>query len=144
MSVQALWIEDEPQSVRFESLVAEERGWHVEFAATVEEALVMSRDRCFNVIIADLILPRDAFEYRRGIVDPEAGIHMLEQIRGGRPGAATPSNVKILVVSAVISPELRCRVTSLLDTEEDYLEKHLYDRENCLRAVFDRAETQIV
>ena len=129
MTIKVLWVEDEPASLRYEQIVAEQAGWQITSADTVSKALELIKDTVFDLIVADIILPHDDFEKQRGFVDPEAGIQMLESIRDSARTSGTPPNVPMLVITAGMSPEQKTKVVKKLSSSRYYLNKPLDELE---------------
>jgi CheY-like chemotaxis protein len=134
MTIQVLWVEDEPASLRYERIVAEQAGWQIASADTVSKALELIRDTIFDLVVADIILPHDDFEKRRGFVDPDAGIQLLESIRDPARTSGTPSNVPVLVVTAGTSTEQRAKIVEKLSSSRYYLNKPV-DEETYVKIV---------
>ena len=121
MKPKALWVDDEPAAVSYERIVVEGLGLEVSLALTADEALDMSRDTCFRFVLLDLILPKDEYGRARGIVDAEAGLSVLTNLRDPKRNAATDHNVRVLVVTAVVSAEFQTRALLSLKDPRDYL-----------------------
>jgi CheY-like chemotaxis protein len=129
MTIQVLWVEDEPSSLRYERKVAEQAGWQITSANTVSKALDLIRDNTFDLVVADIILPRNDLERQQGFVDPDAGIQMLEAIRDSNRTSGTPRSVPILVVTAVVSIEQKAKIVKKLLAPRYYLSKPVNDNE---------------
>jgi CheY-like chemotaxis protein len=118
-----LWLEDEPDSVRCEVMVARAHGWNVTCAETVAQALELVRDETFDLVVADLIVPPADYEKKRGFVDAYAGIHFIELVRDQTRSGRTPPDVPILIMTAVVTEELKGRVLGKLESSRFYLNK---------------------
>ena len=105
MKPKALWVDDEPAAVSYERILAEGLGLDLSLALTAKDALDMSQDTCFRLVVLDLILPKDEYERTRGIVQAEAGLSVLTSLRDTKRNAATHHDVRVLVVTAVVSAE---------------------------------------
>lgn len=125
MSIKVLWVEDEPNSMTYEVMLAEQRGWHITSAETASRALDLVRDRSFDLVVVDLILPQNNYEKERGHFDPYAGIHLIESVRQRTTSGHTPPDVPILVITAVVTDDLRARVLDKLESSRYYLNKPL-------------------
>lgn len=125
MLINVLWVEDEPQSVRYEQKLAEQHGWRIVFAETVSKALELISDTAFDLVVIDLILPLDDFHHQRGYVDPNMGIQLIEMIQEPTREGCTPPDVPLLVISAVVPPSPR--VIEKLTSERYYLSKPLQE-----------------
>jgi len=134
MSINVLWVEEEPQSLRYERKLAEQQGWNITSADTVSRAMELINDTAFDLVVVDLILPSNDFHKQRGYVTPDAGIQFIEAIREPTRKGNTPANVPLLVVTAVVSPEQKARVVKKLTSDQYYLTKPL--REDVCRNVF--------
>jgi CheY-like chemotaxis protein len=133
MPIRVLWVEDEPDSIRYEMLIAEQHGWHITWAGTVSGAQGLVRDTAFDLVVIDLILPMTDYEKSRGLVDPHAGIHFIESVREPTRSGRTRPDVPMLVLTAVDEHELQLRVLGMLESERYYLVKPL--REETYREV---------
>jgi CheY-like chemotaxis protein len=125
MPIKVLWVEDEPSSLRFERILAEQHGWHVTLAETGSRGFELVRDTTFDLVVVDLILAQNEYEKKRGHVDPYVGIHFIESVRERTRSGRTPPDVPILVITAVATPALKARVVEKLESERYYLTKPL-------------------
>jgi CheY-like chemotaxis protein len=75
-----LWLEDEQEAMRYEKRLARNDGWRITQATHAEEAYGHLTRRRFDLLVLDLILPRDEYERRRGVVEPKTGIELLERV----------------------------------------------------------------
>jgi CheY-like chemotaxis protein len=123
MVIKVLWVEEEPNSLRFERILAQQHGWQITSVETVSDASRLLNDERFDLVIVDLILPLDEFRKARGHVDPDAGLGLVDSIRNSARMGRTPATVPLLVVSAVVSPDRKARVVAKLTTERYYLNK---------------------
>lgn len=123
MSHRILWVEEEIHTTRWERLSIEAQDSTVVVVRTVAEGLEALQREAFDAVIADLILPPDQYSLLRGVVDPRAGVELVQQIRDPSREGATRHDVKLVVLSAVISPELKAEVLGCLDSPADYLDK---------------------
>jgi CheY-like chemotaxis protein len=127
MSLNVLWVEDEPDSLRAEVILARNHGWNITWADTVKQSLDLLRDTVFDLVVVDLILPPTDYEKKRGFVDVKAGIGLIGSIREpGRQGR-TPPNVFLLVITAVVTDELKAQVVKELESDRYYLNKPLVE-----------------
>jgi len=125
MPIKVLWVEEEPQSLRYEMKLAEQQGWEITAVATASEALELMNDAAFDLVVVDLILPADSFQLQRGLVDPEVGMQLITSIRDpGRKGCTLP-DVPLLVITAVVSPRQKAQVVEKLTSDRYYLTKPL-------------------
>ncbi len=126
MSINVLWVEDEPSSMRYEQQLAKNEGWAITFADTVSEALELIREKDFDLIVVDLIMPMDDFEKKRGYANPESGTRLVKDItNSGREGRTQP-NVPILVITAMGQEDGR-EVIKELPTTRYYINKPIVD-----------------
>jgi CheY-like chemotaxis protein len=123
MSVRALWVEEEPESLVYERKLAEENGWQITSVATVREALDLVAHRPFDVLLVDLILPLSEYELRRGHVSVDAGLALIRSIRDPLRCGATGHDVPLLVISAVVTPDRKAVVLDSLASPTHYLDK---------------------
>jgi CheY-like chemotaxis protein len=100
MSIKVLWVDDEPQSLRYEWILAQQQGWHITSADTVSKAMGLIKDTAFDLVVVDLILPWDDFRKQRGNVDPNAGIRLIESIAEPTRTGRTPPDVPLCVITA--------------------------------------------
>lgn len=128
MSINVLWVEDEPSSLRYEVILAERHGWRITWADTVKRGLELLRDIAFDLVVVDLILSRDDFEKGRGFVDANAGVSLVESIREPSRKGLTPPNVPLLVITAVVNKETRDKVLVKLETSRFYQTKPLHEK----------------
>jgi CheY-like chemotaxis protein len=133
MSINVLWVEDEPDSLRYERKLAEQQGWNITSADTVSRAMTLINDTAFDLVVVDLILPLDDFHKQQGYVTPDTGIQFIDAVREPTRKGSTPANVPLLVLTAVISPEQKAKVTKKLISDQYYLTKPL--QENAYRRV---------
>ncbi|MEW6687895.1 MAG: response regulator [Pseudomonadota bacterium] len=91
-------------------------GTEITLAGGCEEALRLTRDRSFDLILLDLLMP--------GI----GGIEVLSRIRAGSLNAATP----VIIVSVMADPDTKnvCKALGI----DDYIVKPV-ERESLLAAV---------
>jgi CheY-like chemotaxis protein len=123
MSLNVLWVDDEPQSLRYERILADQQGWNITSADTVSRAMELINNTAFDLVVIDLILPLDDFQKQRGYVTPDAGIQFVEAITEPTRKGSTPANVPLLVISAVISDEHKAKVVKKLVSTRYYLNK---------------------
>jgi len=123
MAVNALWVEDEPSSLRYERSRVVQLGWNLTLCTNVAQASKLLQDYVFDLIILDLILPKDEPAQKNGMVDTEAGILLLNYIRDPQRSGQTPSDVPVLIVSAIGSPEQRSEVIKMLTSERYFVRK---------------------
>lgn len=120
-----LWVDDEPDSLRYECKIAENLGWHITFVTTVFDALELLRDQYFDLVITDLIFYEDRFEQDRGLVKIDAGIVLIEAIRDSNRKGSTLSTTPLLIISGVISPSKLEKVIPKIGSNSYYLSKPL-------------------
>jgi CheY-like chemotaxis protein len=123
MAINVLWVEEEPSSLRYERSRVAQLGWNLTECTTVAEASKLIQNRIFDLIILDLILPKDESTLKNGMVDTEAGISLLKYIRDPQRLGKTALNVPVLVVSAIGSPEQRSEVIKMLTSERYFVRK---------------------
>jgi CheY-like chemotaxis protein len=123
MAISVLWVEEEPSSLRYERSRVVQLGWNLEECTTVAEASKLIQNHIFDLIILDLILPKDEATLKNGMVDTEAGISLLKYIRNPQRLGKTASNVPVLVISAIGSPEQRSDVIKMLASERHFIRK---------------------
>jgi CheY-like chemotaxis protein len=136
MTINALWVEEEPSSLRYERGRVKYLGWNITSCDTVVEASKLIRAQAFDVVILDLILPTDESALRKGMVSTEAGIALLNDIRNQMRPGPTPPDVPLLVVSAIGSKEQRFAVVKMLSSERYFIQKPV-DEKAFLRAVHE-------
>ncbi len=100
MNLKVLWVDDEPDTLRYESRLAAEHGWLVTWQTNVDGALDRLKRETFDLVVVDVILPKNTFEEERKYVDPEAGLGLIKAIRERAVEAGTDPNVPILVFTA--------------------------------------------
>lgn len=127
VQIGVLWVEDEPQSMRSERLIAEKLGWHITQADKVSKGLELVRDERFDLVVTDLLLPRNDFEAARGFRDAGAGVSFIESIREPGRHGRTPPDVPILVITAVVADQIKAKVLAKLESSRLYLSKPLYE-----------------
>jgi two-component system OmpR family response regulator len=125
MSLNVLWVEDEPNSLSSEVEIAREHGWNITWAETVSKGLELARSTVFDLVIVDLILPPSEYERQRGYVDPDAGLTLIESIREPSRRGRTMPTVPILVITAVVTERLKAKVLGKLESGRYYLTKPL-------------------
>ena len=123
MSTKVIWIEEEPGYVRYEQLEAQARGWVITSVRTADEALEKVRTVEFDLVVLDLILPRDEYDDKRGLINTRAGVDFLRALRDPAEGSRTPPHVPVLVISCVVSPSARREVISHLSDDRFFLSK---------------------
>ena len=123
MTINALWVEEESSSLRYERGRAKELGWEITLCETVIQASELIRSNTFDLLILDLILPMDQSTLHKGMVETEAGITLLKDIRDPSRLGQTSSDVPILIISAVGSMEQRLKVIKMLPDERFFLPK---------------------
>jgi two-component system alkaline phosphatase synthesis response regulator PhoP len=130
MSIKVLWVDDEPESLRYEIKLAEEMGgWQITLAQTVTDAVELLRDIVFDLIIVDLMLPLNSFDQLSGLVSLDAGIRFITSVRDtDRPGSTT-STVPLIIISAEVFSEQRAKVIERLVSSEYYLTKPLLEKD---------------
>ena len=101
MTLNVLWVEDEPSSMRFELILAKKEGWIVTIANTVSKALELIKNISFDLIVVDLIMPDDEFQETRGYANAEAGIGLVRSIRDTSRGGPTNPDIPLLVITAI-------------------------------------------
>ena len=129
MSLHVLWVDDEPQSLRYERRLAELHDWNIESALNTESALDLTSKNTFDLLIVDIILPRSQYEQDRGYVNADAGIELLRALRDPGRCASTPADVPIAVITAVVSSEKLARIKDLLGANPKYLAKPIAEEE---------------
>ena len=139
MPIDVLWVEEEPQSLRYERRLAELQGWRIPSADTVSGAMELINGTRFDLVVADLILPEDDFDKERGVVTPNVGIQLIKWVRETTRQGKTPPDVPLLVITAVISPEQRFRVVDIVGSDRYYLNKPLSE-DDCLRTFSELTE----
>jgi CheY-like chemotaxis protein len=136
MSINVLWVEDEPASMRWEHLTAQNEGWIITFADTVSKALELMKDRFFDLIVVDLIIPDDEFQKRRGFAGPQSGIRLVRSIRDtGRVGL-TKNDVPLLAITAM-GQETAKEVIKELSSTRYYINKPITDTEAYTRLIHE-------
>lgn len=123
--MQLLWVDDEPETVYFESRVAETLGFTVTWSMTVADAIERTRAKVFDLIVVDIILPMDEYEQRRGHINTDAGVALIETLRDPRRKAATSCDVPLVVVSATIDSDILHRILNAFGQNGFYLVKPL-------------------
>jgi CheY-like chemotaxis protein len=123
MAINVLWVEEEPSSLRYERSRVAQLGWNLIECTTVAEAVKLIQNHTFDLIILDLILPKDESTLKNGMVDTEAGISLLKYIRDPQRLGKTALDVPVLVVSAIGSPEQRFEVIKMLTSERHFIRK---------------------
>lgn len=125
MSINVLWVEDEQNSMSYEVALAELQHWQITWADTAARGLELVRDTAFDLVVVDLILPQNDFEKTRGFVDAVAGVHLIESVREPTREGCTPPDVPILVITAVVTDEIKAKVLDKLESSRYYLNKPL-------------------
>ncbi|HOC00911.1 MAG TPA: response regulator [Verrucomicrobiota bacterium] len=98
--MKALWLDEEPESLTYEIRLLTARGWSVDLSNHVEEAKTRIASATYDVLICDLILPRNSFDCTTCFVDIDAGIEFIDHVRNpSRPGQ-TSATVPIIVCTA--------------------------------------------
>jgi len=128
MSLNVLWIEDEPNSLSYEVVVAEQCGWHITWADTVARGLELLRDLVFELVVIDLILPANNDEKVRGYVGAGAGARLIQLIRDAARRGRTPASVPVLVISASVADDIKAKVVDRLGSARYYLHKPLNEQ----------------
>ena len=123
MAIRVLWVEDEPESLSYQRIWATQQGWCIADADNAQDALEKIREESFRVVVLDLILSESRYAKERGYVNPDVGVNLMRSIRDLPEDNCTPPNVKLLVISAVVTPNRRAAVFEHLTAEEDYLMK---------------------
>lgn len=123
MMIRTLWLDDEFTTVPYELTLASSLGCEVTKASTGEEALRLTAQTRFDLVIIDLILPKDEYHRQRGQVDADTGIRLLAAVRDPSRRGATPSDVRVLVATAVVSDDKKALVLPYLSCPDDYLTK---------------------
>ena len=123
MTIKVLWVDEEPHTLRYESRLAEARGWKITWVSSADEGMHLVKRRRFDLLVVDLILPLDEYENQRGVTDVENGLRLVEQIRVPDRKGRTPCDVPMVVVSAVITPKRLNRVLGFLSSRQFLLSK---------------------
>jgi CheY-like chemotaxis protein len=123
MTKKILWLDEEPDSLRYESRIVENMGFQIVWASTVSGAVKLIRDHCFDLVIADLLLPLDEFHRERGSVDMEAGLKFIETLRNNERTGNTPVDIDVIVITAVVSTERLEKVRNTLNVNGLILHK---------------------
>ena len=98
--MKALWLDEEPNSLTYEQKLFTSRGWSVDLTSHVEDAKLYIMRETYDVVICDLILPRDSFDAETFFVDTNAGIEFIEHMRDVKRNGQTPPSVPIIVCTA--------------------------------------------
>ena len=98
--MKALWLDEEPHSLTYELKLLTARGWAVDLSSHVQDAKTRIANERYDVLICDLILPRDSFDCTTCFVDTDAGLEFIEHLRNPRRLGETPATVPIIVCTA--------------------------------------------
>lgn len=123
MTTRVLWLEEELHTLRYEQKLAELAGWDITSVSTVADAKRHVQDDAYQVVVADLILPLNDYESQRGKLTPEAGLDFLRFVTDESRKGVTSSNVLLVVLSAVLSPEVKQLAQACLSSPKYYIQK---------------------
>jgi CheY-like chemotaxis protein len=121
---QILWIDDE--ALTYTRLYRElvrilGNADRLTLATTVENALAsLGSDKRYDLLLLDVMLPQNEAEGRLNLVDLDAGIGLLRDIRQGKFAAADPS-IPTVVYTARGNGAKLAELRALLDDNRDIL-----------------------
>jgi CheY-like chemotaxis protein len=125
MPIDVLWVEDEKSTLRYEQTYALANGWNIKTVDTVEAAQNEIQNKEYPLILMDLILPRNNYFLKRGEVDADIGIELLQWIRDPFRKGKTRPDVLVFIISAVLSQDRIGKVMEILNNRGYYLNKPL-------------------
>lgn len=129
MAIKVLWVEEEPDSVRFEMAIAKNMNWDIEQVNSAMKAIELINKKKFDLIILDIIIPIDEFNSKRGLISDEGGIRVLEEIRNPNRKKGTDNNVKVIIITCVMTPKKKEKIIKLLESEKYYISKPIKQKE---------------
>ena len=122
MTLNVLWVEDEPSSMKYEQILAKNEGWIITSADTASKALELIKDTSFDLMVVDLILPDDEFQKERGFAMSEYGIRLVRRTRDLSRAGQTKPDVPLLIITA-IDRESAAEVISGLQSSRYFINK---------------------
>jgi CheY-like chemotaxis protein len=110
-----LWIED--QTEEYDPLLDDLQGLvgqeNLVVVRTEEEGRFQLRGHAFDLVLLDLMLPRDEGESKEGLIRIESGQRLLRELRQNTDWATSP-DCKVVVWTARASPDALTEVNALL------------------------------
>lgn len=141
-----LWIEDqyEEYDPLFNDLQDLVGKGHVTVSQTEDDGRSLLQNKAFDLVILDLLLPKNENERRLNLIHLEAGIRILQELRNNESWA-THRNCKVLVFTARGNPDALAEVGELLDSNGELIEKptHVEDVIQLVKELLEEIGTKV-